>query len=378
MSTQRDYYEILGIERSASAEDLKRAYRKCAMKFHPDRNPGDATAETKFKECAEAFEILSDPEKRQRYDRYGHQGLRGTGAHDFGNMNAGDIFSMFEGLFGDMGLGGAFGGGGRQHAAGPQRGYDLETEIELELEEVAAGATRDVDFTRQDNCDKCGGNGAKPGTKPKTCTTCGGQGKVAMRQGPFQMVRPCPACNGAGSTIADKCPDCRGSGRAPKERKLKVEVPKGIADGNIIRIAGEGEPGAHGGPRGDLHVVVRVAKHEIFERHNDDLVMHMPISFTQAALGAKVEVPALQGQSELVVEPGTQHGKTYTVRGKGLPNLRSGRHGDLIVQVLVEIPNKLTNRQEELLREFAETADIDVLPHSKGFWKKIKTHLSGQ
>jgi molecular chaperone DnaJ len=378
MSTPRDYYEILEVERGATADDIKRAYRKCAMKYHPDRNPGDTTAEHKFKECAEAFEVLSDPQKRQRYDRFGHQGLRGTGQHDFTNMNSGDIFSMFEDMLGDMGFGGAFGGGGRRQQAGPQRGYDLETEIDIELADVATGATRTVEFTRQDLCEKCEGSGAKPGTKPQKCATCGGRGQVAMRQGPFQMVRACPACGGAGAIITDKCPDCAGSGRAPQDRKIDIKVPPGVADGNIIRVTGEGEPGVRGGPRGDLHVVVHVAAHTLFERNGDDLVMHMPVSFTQASLGAIVRVPTLDKPTDLAIEPATQHGKTYTLRGKGLPNLRSGRAGDLVVQVLVEIPNKLTPRQEELLREFAATENHEVLPHSQGFLDKIKKNILGR
>jgi len=375
-AAKRDYYEILGVERTASADEIKRAYRKCAMKYHPDRNPDDAEAEIRFKECAEAMEVLSDPEKRQRYDQFGHEGVRGQGVHDFGGMSAQDIFSMFEDAFGDLGLGGIFGGRGRR--GGARRGYDLETTLEIELDEVLTGAEETVEFTRQDLCDTCDGSGAKPGTDPITCATCGGQGKVAIRQGFFQMVRPCPDCSGAGKMIKEKCPECRGSGRRPKSRTLEVKIPPGIHDGQIIRVGGEGEPGSAGAPRGDLHVVVRVNSHKVFERHNDNLVLHMPISFTQASLGAKLDVPTLEGQTELTVKPGTQHGQIYTVAGEGLPNLRTGSRGDLIVQVMVEIPKKLTERQEELLREFAETENHEVMPHSSGFWDKIKGYLSGE
>lgn len=379
MATQRDYYEVLGIERDASSEQIKKAYKRSAMKYHPDRNPGNAQAEAQFKQCAEAFEVLSDPDKRQRYDRYGHEGLRGAGMHDFSGMNAGDIFSMFEDLFGDIGLGDIFGrgrGGGRGGNRS-RRGYDLETAVSVTLDEVLSGGKQQVEFTRQDICETCNGTGAKPGTSPQTCSTCGGQGQVAMRQGFFQMVQPCPACQGAGTIIEHKCSDCRGSGRRPKRRVLEVHVPPGIQDGQVIRVPGEGEPGTRGGPHGDLHVLVRVKEHELFLRDGDHLILHMPISFSQAALGATVEVPTLDGSDQLTLPHGTQNGETFTLRGHGLPNLRSGNPGNLIVQVLVEIPKKLTDRQEELLREFAETENHEVMPHSRGFWDKIKQYIAG-
>ncbi|MHB1156296.1 MAG: molecular chaperone DnaJ [Phycisphaerales bacterium] len=381
MATQHDYYEILGVKRDASIEEIKKAYKRCAMKYHPDRNPGDPEAEHKFKECAEAYEVLNDSEKRQRYDRFGHEGLRGAGMHDFSGMGASDIFSMFEEIFGDMG--GLFGGGGRRGGGGSggpraKRGYDLETQIEITLNEVAAGTTKDVEFTRQDVCDTCGGNGAKPGTSPQKCGTCGGVGQVAMRQGFFQMVRACPACNGQGTVVSEHCPDCRGSGRKPKHRKVEVKVPAGIQDGMTMVVRGEGEPGAHGGPRGDLHVVVGVKPHEFFVRDGDNLILHMPISFSQAALGATVQVPTLNGRDELKIPRGTQHGQTFTVADAGLANLRHGGKGDLIVQVLLEIPRKLSRKQEQLLREFAETEDRAVMPESKGFFDKIRKYVAGE
>ena len=377
MATQRDYYEILGVERDASSDAIKKAYKKCAMKFHPDRNPDDPEAEQKFRECAEAFEVLSDAEKRQRYDRFGHEGLRGAGMHDFSGMGASDIFSMFEDLFGDLGFGGAFGG---RRAGQPRarRGYDLETQLTISLDEVAEGTTEEIEFTRQDNCGSCNGSGAKPGSSPETCSTCGGQGRVAMRQGFFQMVRPCPDCHGEGQIIRERCSDCGGSGRKPRERKIEVKVPAGIQDGQIIRVAGEGEPGERGGPTGDLHVVVRVSDHDLFLRNGDDLILQMPISFSQAALGADVEVPTLGEPESVSIPRGTQHGQTFTIRGAGLPNLRSGRKGDLIVQVGIEIPKKISKRQEELLREFAETEDHKVMPESKGFFDKIKSYIAGE
>ena len=379
MANQRDYYEILSVERTATTEDIKRAYRKSAMKYHPDRNPDDQAAEKKFRECAEAFEVLNDPQKRQRYDRFGHDGLRGTGTHDFGNMNAEDIFSMFEGLFGG-GLGDMFGGGGgrRGGRGGASRGYDLETRVEIDLDDAAVGAEREIEFTRQDTCERCSGSGAKPGTTPERCATCGGQGQVAVRQGFFQMVRPCPDCRGAGAVVKEKCGECSGSGRRPKDRKLKVKIPPGIHDGQIIRVTGEGEPGGGGGPRGDLHVVVSVREHDLFERDGNNLVVRLPISFTQAALGAKVQVPTLgAGQDELTVASGAQHGQVYKLSQKGMPDLRSGRRGDLIVQVVIEVPRKLTDKQEELLRAYAETENHEVLPQSKGFFDRLKEYIGG-
>ena len=377
MASPSDYYEVLGVDRNASADDIKRSYRKLAMKYHPDRNPDDKEAEAKFKECAEAFEVLSDPEKRQRYDKFGHEGLRGAGMHDFSGMNAGDIFSMFEDLFGDMGFGGF---GGQRGGAGPRarRGYDLETAIDITLLEAASGTTKDIDFTRQDICETCGGSGAKPGTQPETCGTCGGTGKVAMRQGFFQMVRTCHVCNGTGKIIKEHCPTCGGSGRQAKKRNLEIKVPAGIADGQVIRVPGEGEPGELGGPRGDLHVVVRVRQHDLFMRDGDNLILDMPISFSQASLGGKVEVPTLEKRADLTIPSGTQHGQVFRLRDEGMPSLRNGRRGDMLVRVLVEIPKKLSKRQEELLREFAETEDIEVMPHSKGFFDKIKDYLSGE
>ena len=373
MATQRDYYEVLGVERDASVEVIRKAYKRCAMKFHPDRNPDDAEAEQKFKEAAEAFEVLNDSEKRQRYDRYGHDGLRGAGMHDFSGMGASDIFSMFEDLFGDLGLGGAFGG----RRGGARRGYDLEAQVEIDLDDVVDGTTQTIDFTRKDLCKTCSGSGAKAGTTPAPCRMCGGHGQVAMRQGLFQMVRTCPDYQGAGHIITEKCEDCRGTGLRPLDREIEIKVPAGIHDGQVIRISGEGEPGTKGGPRGDLHVVVRVREHEIFTRDGDHLILPAHLSFSQAALGAKIEVPTLGGSVELSIPRGTQHGKTFVVRGAGLPNLRSGRKGDLIVQALIEIPTKLTEEQEGLLRNFAQTENHDVLPQSRGFLDKIKRYIAG-
>jgi molecular chaperone DnaJ len=379
MATQRDYYEILSVERTASGDVIKRSYRKLAMKYHPDRNPGDAEAETRFKECAEAYEVLSNPDKRQRYDRFGHEGLRGQAGHDFSHMNAGDIFSMFDDIFG-----GAFssGGGRRGGRSGAQRGYDLETQADITLQDVYQGVEKEIEFTRQDICETCEGSGGKPGTEPSACTACGGVGQVqqAGLGGMFRMVTVCPNCQGAGKVYLDKCIDCKGSGRTARKRKVSVKVPAGIRDGQAIRVQGEGEPGisANGrpGPHGDLHVVIRVEEHEVFKREEDHLILQMPMSFTQATLGAEVSVPTLDGETTVKIKPGTQHGTLYEIDGEGLPNLRSSRRGKLIVVLVLEVPTKLSQKQKDLLREFAETEDHRVLPQTNGFWDKMKNYLA--
>lgn len=383
MPTTRDYYEILGVEKSAPADEIKRAYRRLAMKYHPDRNPDDAEAEARFKEASEAYEVLGDDEKRQKYDRFGHDAFRGSGAaaHDFSRMDVSDIFSMFEEVFGG---GGGF-GGGRGRARAQARGYDLETEVELDLNDVLTGVDREVEFTRLDVCDTCGGDGAKPGSKPQTCGTCGGRGQVQQQGlgGMFRMVTTCPTCRGRGVVVVDKCTECNGKGRVGKKRKLSVKIPAGIHDGQAVRVRGEGEPPPieaspdGSGVRGDLHVAVRVTGHDLFERDGDNLLMRMPISFTQAALGAEVEVPTLTGRETLSIPRGTPYGKLFTIGGQGLPNLRSGRRGDLIVIAEIETPTKLSAEQEKLLRDFAATENESVHPESHGFWKKIKDALGG-
>ncbi|HYE60428.1 MAG TPA: molecular chaperone DnaJ [Phycisphaerales bacterium] len=383
MPTTRDYYEILSVEKTADGEEIKRSYRRLAMKYHPDRNPGDAEAEVKFKECAEAYEVLSDPEKRKLYDQYGHEGVRGRGAaaHDFSRMDVTDIFSMFNDIFSGGGGFGGFQGQGRR--GGVPRGYDLETEVTLSLEEVASGATRDVEFTRLDVCDKCTGTGAKPGSKPMKCPTCGGQGRVQQSGmgGMFRMVTACPACHGRGQIIKDFCEGCRGKGRVPRKRELTVKIPAGIQDGQAVRVQAEGEPPppemsqTGEGQRGDLHVVVRVEQHEMYHREGDHLVLEMPIGFSQASLGAELQVPTLEGPAPLTIPKGTQFGATFKISGKGLPNLRSGRKGDLVVVVKIEIPKKLTKKQEDLLRQFASTEDAAVLPESQGFLKRMADFL---
>jgi len=372
VAEKRDYYEVLGISRDANADEIKKAYRRAALKYHPDRNRDDPTAEAKFKEAAEAYEVLSDAEKRARYDRYGHEGVQGRGVHDFSGMGVQDIFSMFEDIFG-----GSMFGGGR----GARGGVNLEMEVSVTLEEVATGVERDIEFERLDLCDRCSGSGAEPGSQRRTCPTCGGYGQVEQTSG-FgslfgRIVTTCPACRGKGTIITSACRQCRGGGRQPQRRRLSVHIPAGIQDGQAVRVAGEGEPSENGGVRGDLHVYVRVKPHPFFERHGQDLLCKVPISFTQAALGAKIEVPSLTGRVELKIPAGTQHGQMFRLAGKGLPSLRSSRTGDEIVQVWIEVPKKLNKKQEQLLREYAKIEDKDVLPESKSFFDKLAEFFSG-
>lgn len=372
-TSKRDYYDILAIERDASPEQIKKAYRRLAHKFHPDRNQHDPDAEAKFKEAAEAYEVLSDSTKRAQYDRYGHAGLGGAGVHDFSHMDVGDIFSMFNDIFG-----GGFGGGGRRRA----RGADLQTEVEISLEEVLTGTTRTIEFGRHEVCSTCDGSGAAPGSKRTQCSTCGGYGQVERSGGLGglfgRMITDCPACRGAGSTISTPCSSCSGGGRVVRQQQVTVEIPAGIHEGQAVQVRGEGEPSPDGASRGDLHCYVRVGGHPLLERHRNDLLCKMPISFTQAALGAKVEVPTLTGKAELKIPAGTQHGQLFRLRDLGLPDLRSGRRGDEIVQVFVEVPRKLNKDQERLLRDFAETEDKVVLPESKGFFDKVVDYIASK
>jgi len=372
---KRDYYEVLGVEKTASEDEIKRAYRRMAIKYHPDKNPDNKEAEAKFKECAEAYEVLSDAEKRKQYDQYGHEGLRGTGMHDFSRMNVEDIFSMFG--FDDF-FGSVFGGGGGRRSArrgGPARGYDLETGVELTLNEIASGAEKTIEFTRQDRCPDCAGSGAAPGSKPVRCPLCGGNGQVAKGGGFFQMVSTCPQCQGTGHVVQNPCSKCRGSGRVPKKRTVTIKIPAGVHEGQGVRVGGEGEPGRDGGPNGDLYCYVRIKPHEFLERDGNDLISVVPITFTQAALGASIEVPSLDGTWQLKVPPGTQYGSTFRIRGQGLPDIRTGRSGDELVHVTIETPTNLDDHQEELLREFAKTENRSVSPKSQGFFDRLKRHF---
>ena len=378
---KRDCYEVLGVNKDASAEDIKRAYRRLAIKYHPDKNPDNKEAEAKFKECAEAYEVLSDPAKRQRYDQYGHDGLRGMGMRDFEHMKWQDIGSIFEDIFGGGGFGDIFGGrgGGRRSArSAAARGYDLETTVDLTLDEVAKGAEKTIEFTRKDLCGECSGSGSAKGSKPGKCSTCGGSGQVAQAGmgGFFQMVSTCPQCKGAGQVITNPCKKCKGTGRVPKKRVVKIKIPAGVHEGQGVRVGGEGEPGTAGGPRGDLYCYVRISEHPFLQRDGSNLIAIVPVSFSQAALGGTVLVPSLNGKKDLKIPAGTQHGDVFRIRGQGLPDIRSRQKGDELVKILVEIPKKMNKKQQELLRQFAETEDKSTLPETKGFFEKLKKYFN--
>ncbi|UCE99345.1 MAG: molecular chaperone DnaJ [Planctomycetota bacterium] len=374
---KRDYYEVLGVGKSASADEIKRAYRRLAMKYHPDKNPNDKEAETKFKECAEAYEVLSDGEKRQRYDQFGHDGLRGMGMRDYSHMRWQDIGSIFEDIFGfDDFLGDIFGTRSRRaRRRGPSRGYDLETSVELTLNDVSKGVEKTIEFTRQDTCSECTGSGCAQGTSPGHCPTCGGSGQVARGGGFFQMVSTCRQCGGSGQIIAKPCKKCKGTGRIPKKRIVNIKIPAGVHEGQGIRVTSEGEPGRGGGPRGDLYCYVRIKPHEFLQRDGNNLVAVVPISFTQAVLGATIDVPSLNGTRRLKIPAGTQFGSIFRIKGKGLPNVRSGRTGDQLVQVMIETPTNLNSTQQELLREFAETENKSVSPKTASFFEKLKKYF---
>jgi molecular chaperone DnaJ len=378
-STKRDYYEVLGVTRTTTGEEIKRAYRRLAMKYHPDRAAPDKKEEYEalFKECAEAYEVLGDDAKRERYDRHGHAGV--SGQHDFSHMDIGDIFSMFglDELFG----GRRGGGGGAARSRAGQRGFDLEIQVELTLQEVATGVEKTIEYEKQDHCETCKGSGAKPGSSPVVCVQCGGQGRVAQQGfgGMFRMVTTCPNCRGRGTVVRDHCTACGGSGRQMKHRVVTVKIPAGLHEGQGIRVPGEGEPGeGAGSPPGDLHCYISIKPHPIFTRHNNDIVCQVPISFTHAALGGKIEVPTLKGKETLEVPAGTQHGEVFKLKGRGLPDHRNYRNGDELVQILVEIPKKLNERQRQLLRELATLEDGNALPQRKGFLDKLKEMLKGE
>ncbi len=371
---KRDYYEVLGVGKNASPDEIKRAYRRMAMKYHPDKNPNDKDAEARFKECAEAYEVLSDPEKRKNYDQFGQEGLRGAGMHDFSRMNVEDIFSMFG--FDDL-FGGIFGTRGRRggRGAGPTRGYDLETTVELTLNDIATGTEKTIEFTRQDICSECNGNGYPKGTTPERCPTCSGRGQVARGGGFFQMVSTCPQCGGSGQIITNPCKKCRGTGRVPRKRLVHIKIPAGVHEGQGVRVANEGEPGRNGGPKGDLYCYVRTKPHEFLERDGNNVIAVVPISFTQAALGTAIDVPSLDGKKQLKIPAGTQYGSVFRIKGQGLPDVRTRRTGDELVQVVIETPARLNAKQEELLREFAKTENKTVSPKSVGFLEKLKNYF---
>jgi molecular chaperone DnaJ len=371
---QVDYYEVLGVERNATAEQIKSAYRKAALKWHPDRNPENKqVAEEKFRQCSEAYSVLSDEQKRAVYDRYGRAGLGGRG-FDVGGFDA-SIFDEFQDIFGDLfGFNQGFGGAGRRGRGGRgQRGADLRYDVSLTFEEAAAGVTTQVHLTRHEICENCKGTGAKPGTGMATCRTCGGRGQMSYQQGFFSITRTCPACQGAGQVVREACAACRGQGRVERERTLEVGIPAGVESGTRLRMTGQGEPGTNGGPPGDLYVFLEVKEHPFFERRGADLYSTIPVSFPQAALGATIIIPTLKGEEEFEIPEGTQSGQIFRIRGKGLPNPHGGR-GDMYVTVRVEIPSKLTREQRHLLEELGRTMKVNNKPveHSSSFFDKVK------
>lgn len=364
----KDYYDILGVSRDASPEEVKRAYRKIALKSHPDKNPGDNDAERKFKDAAEAYEVLRDPDKRRRYDMYGHEGLKGV-AHGFSSFA--DIFEAFGDILGGSFFEGIFGGGRRAKRAGFQKGASLHCEVGIELKEVILGVERTLEVRRNEACPACGGTGAEGGAV-SMCPTCGGQGEVIRTQGFFSIHTACPRCRGEGRLIANICARCRGAGRIKAVREMRVKIPQGVEDGTRLKIAGEGEPGRNGAPPGDLYVVVRIKEHQYFERVGEHVVCELPLAFTQAALGCEVEVPTLEGVARLTVPAGTQTGDILRIKEMGLPVLHGLNRGDHLVRVYVEVPRRLTPRQEELLREFAQSEKVKVAPRKRSFFGRMK------
>jgi molecular chaperone DnaJ len=369
---KKDYYEVLGINRDASDEDIKKAYRKLAMKHHPDRNPDNPNAEEHFKEAKEAYEILSDAQKRAAYDQYGHAGVDPqAGMGGAGGFGGGGFADAFGDIFGDI-FGG--GGGGRQRS-NVYRGADLRYNMEISLEEAARGTETKIRIPVMAECETCHGSGAKPGTQPTTCSTCGGHGQVRMQQGFFSIQQTCPKCHGSGKMVASPCGTCHGDGRVKQQKTLSVKIPAGVDEGDRIRLTGEGEAGVNGGPSGDLYVVIHLKKHSIFERDGGDLHCEMPISFTVAALGGEIEIPTLDGHAKMKIPAETQTGAKFRLRNKGIKPLRSSDHGDLICHVVVETPVKITERQKELLRELEELNQLDSAKHSpraKSWMTKVK------
>ena len=370
---KRCYYEVLEVERTAVDGELKAAFRKLAMKWHPDRNPGDKSCETRFKEINEAYEVLKDADKRAAYDRFGHAAFEhGAGMGAGGGF--GDVASAFADIFDDLF---GMGGGRRGRGGGRERGADLRYNMEISLEEAYSGKTAQVRIPTSVTCEPCSGSGAKAGTRPKACPSCGGQGRILHAQGFFTLERTCPNCQGRGQVISNPCPSCSGSGRVTRERALSVNIPPGVEDGTRIRLAGEGEAGVRGGPAGDLYIFLSLGAHAFFQREGADLHCRVPISMIKAALGGEFEVPTIDGGNTRVKVPeGTQSGRRFRLQGKGMPVLRSKQTGDMYVQVLVETPQKLTKRQRELLDEFERLSSKETHPESTGFFGKVKEFLA--
>ncbi|UXN65395.1 molecular chaperone DnaJ [Phyllobacterium sp. A18/5-2] len=370
-----DYYETLGVARSADEKELKSAFRKLAMQFHPDKNPGDADAEHRFKEIGEAYETLKDPQKRAAYDRFGHAAFENGGMNGGGGGfgGAGGFADIFEDIFGEM-----MGGGRQRRSGGRERGADLRYNMEITLEEAYTGKTAQIRVPTSITCDECSGSGAKPGTQPVTCSMCSGSGRVRAAQGFFSIERTCPTCHGRGQIIKDPCPKCSGQGRMTEERALSVNIPAGIEDGTRIRLTGEGEAGLRGGPSGDLYIFLSLKPHEFFQRDGADLYCKVPISMTTAALGGQFEVATLDGtQTRVKIPDGTQNAKQFRLKGKGMPVLRQPAMGDLYIQIAIETPQNLNKRQRELLEEFDRISSQDNSPQSSGFFARMKEFFEG-
>ena len=386
MADKRDYYEVLGVSKSASADEIKSAYRKLAMKYHPDRNPGDEEAKAKFQEASEAYEVLSNDEKRQRYDQFGHQGVNfGPGGFDFGrdfshfqDIDLGDILnSVFGGGMGGGAFGGMFGGGRRQaNPDGPQRGADMSMELEVDFEEALFGSERTLDLTLPEECDQCHGSGAAKGSKRTTCSTCGGRGAVVRGNGFFQVRQTCPKCGGEGSVIERPCPACHGSGQMRAKRQVTLRIPKGVDTGSRLRLAGKGGGGLRGGEPGDLYVVVRVRDSEIFMRDGLDLAVDVPVSPISAAVGGDVDVPTPDGVANLKIPSGTPNGKLFRLRGKGMPSLRGMGTGDLVVRIVFEVPQRLTAKQRGLLDDLAKILEPENFPETQRLSSATKQFYS--
>ncbi len=369
-TAKRDYYEVLGLRRDASGDEIKKSYRQLALKFHPDKNPGDGEAERRFKEAAEAYEVLSDANKRARYDRYGHAGMEGVGGQNF--RSADDIMSAFSEIFGDSLFGNFF----TPRRRGPRPGQDLLIKLEIDLEQAASGVSRQVDVSRHELCEECSGSGAKRGTAPVTCDYCRGQGQVVQSRGFLQYATTCPACGGEGKRIVDPCAKCRGAGRVAKTVQLKIDVPAGIEGGKWLQLRNQGEPGDPGAPRGNLLIQIQVRQHRFFERNGNDLYCQVPISFPQAALGAEIEVPTLTGPEKIQVPRGSQSGDVLRMRGRGMPDVNGRGRGDELVEIVIETPRKLSARQEELLRELAQLEHDEVSPKRRNFFDKLRDYFT--
>ena len=373
---KRDYYEVLGVEKGATIEEIKKTYRKLAIKYHPDKTPGDKTAEEKFKELGEAYEVLCDEQKRALYDQYGHAAFDRRAGGGFGRGGFHDPFEVFREVFGGASIFEDLFGGGRRDPTQPERGDDLRYDMEITFEEAAHGCEKEITVTKPEKCDVCHGTGAEAGSQQRTCPTCGGRGQVISSRGIFSIAQTCPQCQGVGRVIDKPCKTCKGSGRRERTSKIKLRIPAGVDTGSRLRSSGNGEAGLRGGPSGDLYVVLHVKAHEIFQRDGDDLLCEVPVSFVQAALGAEIEVPTLDGKASLKVPAGTQPGTMFRLKGKGVKNIQGYGHGDLHVRINVEVPTHLSAVQKAKLQEFAELCNGNESPLRQSFFEKAKNLFS--